>query len=113
MLNYFFEVYSFRKNNYWKKYEKIKVDSIISNQWFKKIKESKCLNKCVYNIIFKFFNYSFRFKFSVYGMLRVIKEWKKNTVWFIDYDVRKVFDKVNKKCLKYIFLSYINDVWLL
>lgn len=51
---------------------------------------------------------------SPHSALKTIKEWSKNVVWLLDYDIKKVFDNVNKNRLKNIFLKYLNQprIWL-
>lgn len=54
-------------------------------------------------------SYGFRPGRSAHGALRAIKHWKSNTVWLLNYDVRKAFDNVNRRRLQNIFLSHINE----
>lgn len=53
-------------------------------------------------------SFGFRPKRSAHDALKAIKYWRKNTVWILDYDVRKAFDNVNRRRLANIFLSHIN-----
>jgi retron-type reverse transcriptase len=53
-------------------------------------------------------SFGFRPNRSAHDALRAIKYWRKNTVWILDYDVRKAFDNVNRRRLANIFLNHIN-----
>jgi retron-type reverse transcriptase len=63
----------------------------------------------IYPSIFDPSNYGFRPGRSCHDALRAIKYWKSNTIWLLDYDIRKGFDKVNERRLENIFKSYIDD----
>ena len=54
-------------------------------------------------------SYGFRPKRSVHDAIKAIKQWSNNTVWILDYDVRKAFDNVNRRRLANIFLSHIDS----
>lgn len=54
-------------------------------------------------------SYGFRPKRSVHDAIKAIKQWSHNTVWILDYDVRKAFDNVNRRRLANIFLSHIDS----
>jgi len=64
--------------------------------------------------VFMSSNYGFRPNRSAHEALHKIKHWKTNTTFFIDYDVSKAFDNVNRQRLKNLFTSYIKDArfWL-
>ena len=64
--------------------------------------------------IFSKYSFGFRPGRSVHDAIRSVKLWSKNTVWFIDYDIRKAFDRVVRARLKNIFLTYIPEprFWL-
>ena len=59
-------------------------------------------------------SFGFRPNRSVNDAIRFIKSWSKDTVWFIDYDITKVFNKVNRARLKNIFLANCPEprIWL-
>ena len=59
--------------------------------------------------IFSTRSYGFRTNRSAHGALKEIKHWRTNTVWFIDYDIRKAFDNVNRSRLKNLFLKDVGD----
>jgi len=76
------------------------------NGWFKK--------ECFIKPIFHSSSHGFRLKKSPHSALKSIKEWAKNVVWILDYDIKKAFDNVNRKRLRNIFLKHTNQprLWL-
>lgn len=52
-------------------------------------------------------SFGFRPNRSAHDALKSIKYWRKNTVWILDYDVRKAFDNVNRRRLANIFDSHL------
>jgi retron-type reverse transcriptase len=60
--------------------------------------------------IFHPHSYGFRPDKSAHEALQVIKHWKTNTTFLIDYDISKAFDNVNRKRLKNLFCKHIVDV---
>jgi len=90
-------------------YETLKVNCTIANNDIKINKKGQFKKHWVYNTKFHSSSYGFRPGKSIYSSLLDIKSWKKNTVWVLDYGVRKVFNHVFRKRLQNIFLSYLND----
>lgn len=64
--------------------------------------------------IFSPHSYGFRPQKSAHQALKVIKHWRTNTSFLIDYDVSKTFDNVNRKRLKNLFNKRVIDArfWL-
>jgi len=58
-------------------------------------------------------SYGFRPNRSAHDALAKIKYWPSNTVWLLDYDIRKAFDNVNRGRLGNLFKDTITDtrVW--
>lgn len=80
---------------------------------FRKVKSP---NKVLYqkkNIInetiFSPHSYGFRRGKSAHQALHEVKHWRTNTVFFLDYDISKAFDNINRKRLKNIFNSKVHD----
>lgn len=80
---------------------------------FRKI---KCLNKILYqkkNIVnetvFTPHSYGFRPGKSAHQALHEVKHWRTNTVFFLDYDISKAFDNINRKRLKNLFNNRVHD----
>jgi retron-type reverse transcriptase len=65
-------------------------------------------------LVFSPHSYGFRPQKSAHQALKVIKHWRTNTVFFIDYDVSKTFDNNNRKRLKTLFNKRVFDArfWL-
>jgi len=63
--------------------------------------------------VFSGLSHGFRPGRSAHTALSAIKEWRLNTSWLLDYDVRKAFDNVNRHRLRNIFKKTIQDdrVW--
>jgi len=81
----------------------------------------KRLNKILYQkkiiinkTIFTPHCYSFRSGKSAHQALHKVKHWRTNTTFFIDYDISKAFDNVNRKRLKNLFNKSVcdNKLWL-
>jgi retron-type reverse transcriptase len=58
-----------------------------------------------------FSNHSFGFRpnKSIHDVIKTIRFWPKNIVWFIDYDIRKAFDNMHKKRLLNLLTKHFND----
>lgn len=58
-------------------------------------------------------SHGFRPNRSCHSALHSIVRWKSNTVWLLDYDIRKAFDNVNRNRLENIFKSYVqcDQLW--
>jgi len=54
-------------------------------------------------------SFGFRSNRSAHGALKAIKEWQNNTVWLLDYDVKKAFDRVNRRRLENIFYEFFEN----
>ena len=60
--------------------------------------------------VFKSTSFGFRANKSAHQALHHIKtSWISNTVYFLDYDIKKVFDGVNRNRLKNTFNKYVKD----
>lgn len=70
--------------------------------------------KVINPTVFSPHSYGFRPQKSAHQALKVIKHWRTNTSFFIDYDVSKAFDNVNRKRLKNLFNKRVRDArfWL-
>jgi retron-type reverse transcriptase len=80
---------------------------------FRVIKSKKNIyeaKKTIHPTIFSPHSYGFRPQKSAHQALHVIKHWRTNTSFFIDYDVSKAFDNVNRKRLKNLFNKQVRDV---
>lgn len=55
-------------------------------------------------------NYGLRPDRTIHTALKAIKHWKKNTIWVLEYDIRKTFNDINNKRLKNIFLLNIPKI---
>ena len=80
---------------------------------YRKVKRS---NRTLYqkkNIInetiFTPHSYGFRSGKSAHQALHEVKHWRTNTVFFLDYDISKAFDNVNRKRLKNLFNNRVCD----
>ena len=89
-------------------YEKLKSNSNTPNNDIKSKKNGYFVKSWRHVPIFDSASYGFRPKKSCHQALYSIKHWRTNTVWILDYDVRKAFDNVNRNKLESIFKSYIN-----
>jgi retron-type reverse transcriptase len=54
-------------------------------------------------------SFGFRPGRSAHQALHNIKLWRSNTVYLLDYDIKKAFDSVNKNRLENIFNKYVKD----
>jgi retron-type reverse transcriptase len=90
-------------------YEKLKANRTIPNNDIKTNKKGQFKKHWTHITKFHSSSYGFRPGRSTHGALQAIKYWKKNTVWILDYDVRKAFDNVNRRRLRNIFLSHLNE----
>lgn len=45
--------------------------------------------------------------------ISAIKFWNPNTVWFLNYDIRKTFDGVNRNRLKNLFLTHFPQEYMI
>lgn len=63
--------------------------------------------------VFHSCSHGFRPNRSAHTALKSVKRWRNNTVWFLDYDVRKAFDNVNRRRLAKIFSKHLNSprIW--
>lgn len=89
-------------------YIKLKSNSNIPNNDIKSKKNGYFVKNWLYKTIFDSASYGFRPNKSCHQALYSIKRWRTNTVWILDYDVRKAFDNVNRDKLESIFKSYID-----
>jgi retron-type reverse transcriptase len=64
----------------------------------------------IHPTIFSPHSYGFRPQKSAHQALHVIKHWRTNSSFFIDYDVSKAFDNVNRKRLKNLFNKQVCDI---
>lgn len=102
----------------WDDVSKDKYDSEISNKQNKStFKVVNHLKKNYYKkkraispTVFSSHSYGFRPQKSAHQALKEIKHFRTNTSFFLDYDIRKAFDNVNRKCLKNLFNKTICDV---
>jgi hypothetical protein len=87
--------------------------NLIQTADFKRNKEGWFLKKSVQPQVYHSSSHGFRPNRSTHSALKTIKEWAKNVVWILDYDIKKAFDNVNRKRLRNIFLKHINQprVW--
>jgi len=91
-----------------KEYEKLKSNQKIPNNDLKSNKTGYFMKNLFYEPIFDSASYGFRPNRSCHQALYSVKHWKTNTVWILDYDVRKAFDNVNRVRLENIFKQYID-----
>lgn len=96
---------------------KDEYDSEISNKQntpnFKvviRLKEKRCGKTQSKPTVFSSHSYGFRPQKSAYKALKTIKHFRTNTSFFLDYDIRKAFDNVNRKRLKNIFNKKICEI---
>lgn len=90
-------------------YGKLKTNHTVPNNDIKTNKKGYFKKNWKHTTKFCSSSYGFRPNRSTHGALKAIKEWRKDTVWILEYDIRKAFDNVNRKRLKNIFLSYIDE----
>ena len=90
-------------------YETLKKDKSVPSNDLKVNKEGFFRKKWKHRPIFLPTSHGFRPNRSSHTALKAIKHWKSDTVWLLDYDVRKAFDNVNRGRLRKIFLSYLNQ----
>lgn len=97
-------------------YEKAKLEKSIQEfkENYKKKSEKKVIETYKKEIlmerIFKPTSFGFRARKSVHQALHRIKtEWRNNTIYFLDYDIKKAFDNVNQGRLKNVFNKYVKD----
>jgi len=102
----------------WEDVSKDEYDSGISNKQnrlnFKVVthlkknyyKKKRIISPTVYSS----HSYGFRPQKSAHQALKTIKHFRTNTSFFLDYDIRKAFDNVNRKRLKNIFNKIIRDI---
>nr|YP_010338938.1 putative reverse transcriptase protein [Erythrolobus coxiae]UNJ19010.1 putative reverse transcriptase protein [Erythrolobus coxiae] len=91
-------------------FEVAKKNKAISSNDLKRNKKGECFCKdWLYTPIFKSCSFGFRPNKSAHGAIKAIKEWQNNTVWVLDYDLKKAFDNVNRKRLKNLFLKHLNE----
>jgi retron-type reverse transcriptase len=64
----------------------------------------------IHPTIFSPHSYGFRPQRSAHQALHAIKHWRTNSSFFIDYDVSKAFDNVNRKRLKNLFNKQVRDI---
>lgn len=102
----------------WKKIDQQEYESTSnmesSGYTHKRNKEGHFKKTWIHKPIFSKYSFGFRPGRSVHDAIRSIKLWSKNTVWFLYYDIRKAFDRVNRARLKNIFLTYVPEprFWL-
>jgi retron-type reverse transcriptase len=90
-------------------YEASRYNKNIPNNDFKRNKTGYFMKKWIVKPVFDSASYGFRPKRSCHGALQAIKYWNKDTVWLIDYDIRKAFDNVNRNRLENIFKAHWPD----
>lgn len=97
-----------------KKINTLKEKKLIKSNEYKKNKDGWFKKKYIIKPIFYSSSHGFRPKRSPHSALKTIKEWAKNVVWILDYDIKKAFDNVNRKRLRNIFLKHTNQprIWL-
>lgn len=87
----------------------IKEKKLIKSNEYKKNKNGWFKKEHFIKSIFHSSSHGFRPKRSPHSALKTIKEWAKNVVWILNYDVKKAFDNVNHKRLRNIFLKHTNQ----
>ena len=94
-------------------YDSLKKDKSIPSNDLKMNKEGCFRKKWKHRPIFLPTSHGFRPKRSTHTALKAVKDWKSDTVWLLDYDIRKSFDNVNRGRLRNIFLRYLNEprIW--
>lgn len=76
---------------------------------YKTNKKGNFIKQWTYKPVFSNHNFGFRPNKGTHDAIKTIKYWPKNTVWFIDYDIRKAFDNVNKNRLLNLLTKHFND----
>lgn len=85
---------------------------------FRKIKDSNRIlyqkKNIINETIFTPHSYGFRPGKSAHQALHEVKHWRTDTVFFLDYDISKAFDNINRKRLKNLFNNKVYDkrFWL-
>jgi retron-type reverse transcriptase len=92
-----------------KEHQTLAADRLIPNNDIKKTAKKAFKKIWKHPPRFDPSSYGFRPHRSAHGALKDIKEWRINTAWMLDYDVRKAFDNVNRRRLRNIFLSHYNE----
>jgi retron-type reverse transcriptase len=90
-------------------YQEYKLDPSVPNNDLKRNHKGWFRKHWSHQSVFLPQSYGFRPNRSAHGALKAIKQWRINTAWLLDYDLQKAFDKVNRRRLKNIFLSHINE----
>lgn len=90
-------------------YISLKTDTETPNNDLKRNKGGYFKKSWKYLPRFHSSSYGFRPHRSVHGALQAVKHWRTNTAWMLDFDIRKAFDNVNRRRLKNIFISHINE----
>jgi retron-type reverse transcriptase len=97
-------------------YEKAKLEKSVKEfkENYQKKTEKKIIETYKKEIlmkrIFKPTSFGFRTGKSAHQALHKIKtEWRNNTVYFLDYDIKKAFDNVNRGKLKNVFNKHVKD----
>ena len=60
-------------------------------------------------IIFSNHNFDFRANKGIHDAIQTIKFWPTDTIWFINYKIRKTFDRINKNRLLNLLTRYFKD----
>ena len=76
---------------------------------YKQNKKGNFKKRWVNKTVFSNHSFGFRPNKGTHDAIKTIKFWPKNTVWFIDYDIRKAFDNVNKNRLLSLLTKHFND----
>lgn len=84
----------------------IKLKIIKKKNWYEK-KYSK--KKWYVKTVFSNYNFSFRLNKSMRDSIKNIKLWPKNILWLIDYNIKKVFDNINKNRLLNLLTKHFQD----
>lgn len=86
---------------------------LIQRNDYKQNKDGWFIRSWLQPQIFHSSSHGFRKGKSTHSALKTIKEWAKNVVWLLDYDIKKAFDNVHRNRLRNIFLKHINQpqVW--
>ena len=102
----------------WEEISKQRWESIYTDPHFPK-NDVKRNSKGYYKkswvlpIVFRPCSHGFRPGRGAHGALKSIREWRTNTVWMLDYDIKKAFDSVNRRRLRNLFLQTLDQpkVW--
>lgn len=90
------------------RYIELKKDPKFQNNNIKKNKNGLYIKNWIHKPIFLPSSHGFRPNKSCHSALESISYWRNNTVWLLDYDIRKAFDNVNRNRLENIFKTYID-----